>query len=300
MAQDNYFQHDSYDRVNNQLQLACKWSTRVGNFYPGWSHLGENIAGGYSTPADVMNGWMNSSGHRANILSPSFSEIGIGYAKGNNWAQDFGWRSDSYPIIINNDAGATDSQNVSLYVYGSWSEIRLKNDSGSWSEWKPFNNTLTWQLPNSAGLHAVSVEVRDGAKSATGMDSIQLNSTAPSLPVLGPLPSSLHFYYSRADGRISPAQTALTPANTGNQEPLNWTVTVQAGPFSVSPAQGATPLLYDSPLPGPINFLLGPIALTCPDDHSANAAAPSRSTWFWSRQTLPKVYLPVLWTNTNR
>ena len=41
---------------------------------------GENIAAGYSTPASVMDGWMNSPGHRANILNCGFTEIGIGYA----------------------------------------------------------------------------------------------------------------------------------------------------------------------------------------------------------------------------
>lgn len=40
---------------------------------------GENVAAGYATPADVMAGWMASEGHRANILDPEFTEIGIGY-----------------------------------------------------------------------------------------------------------------------------------------------------------------------------------------------------------------------------
>lgn len=51
---------------------------------------GENIAMGYSTPAQVVNGWMNSPGHRANILNASFTHIGIGYvADGNYWTQMF-------------------------------------------------------------------------------------------------------------------------------------------------------------------------------------------------------------------
>ena len=45
-----------------------------------WLTWGENVAAGYSTPAAVMNGWMNSPGHRANILDGSFTEMGIGYA----------------------------------------------------------------------------------------------------------------------------------------------------------------------------------------------------------------------------
>lgn len=51
---------------------------------------GENIAMGQSTPAAVVNAWMNSSGHRANILSKSFTKIGVGYvASGNYWTQMF-------------------------------------------------------------------------------------------------------------------------------------------------------------------------------------------------------------------
>lgn len=51
---------------------------------------GENIAKGYSTPSAVVNGWMNSSGHRANILNSSFKEIGVGYVpEGNYWTQMF-------------------------------------------------------------------------------------------------------------------------------------------------------------------------------------------------------------------
>ena len=51
---------------------------------------GENIARGYSTPQAVVNGWMNSSGHRANILNASYTQIGVGYvAQGHYWTQLF-------------------------------------------------------------------------------------------------------------------------------------------------------------------------------------------------------------------
>ena len=51
---------------------------------------GENIARGQRTPQEVVNAWMNSSGHRANILNSSFTEIGVGYvASGNYWTQMF-------------------------------------------------------------------------------------------------------------------------------------------------------------------------------------------------------------------
>ena len=51
---------------------------------------GENIAKGYSSPQAVVNGWMNSSGHRANILNASYTQIGVGYvAQGHYWTQMF-------------------------------------------------------------------------------------------------------------------------------------------------------------------------------------------------------------------
>ncbi len=40
---------------------------------------GENIAAGYSAPEDVVEGWINSDGHRENLLNPDFTEIGVGY-----------------------------------------------------------------------------------------------------------------------------------------------------------------------------------------------------------------------------
>ena len=51
---------------------------------------GENIAMGYPTPEEVVDGWMNSPGHRANILKENFREIGVGYyADGRYWTQMF-------------------------------------------------------------------------------------------------------------------------------------------------------------------------------------------------------------------
>ena len=55
-----------------------------------YSHAGENIAMGYSTPEAVVSAWMNSEGHRANIFSASYTELGVGYAAdGGYWTQWF-------------------------------------------------------------------------------------------------------------------------------------------------------------------------------------------------------------------
>ena len=58
-----------------------------------YTSAGENIAKGQKTPADVMNGWMNSPGHKANIMNSSYTEIGVGYVTDSNgttyWVQHF-------------------------------------------------------------------------------------------------------------------------------------------------------------------------------------------------------------------
>jgi len=58
-----------------------------------FSAAAENIARGQRSPAEVVNSWMNSPGHRANILNPSFNQIGVGVARDNRgtlfWTQMF-------------------------------------------------------------------------------------------------------------------------------------------------------------------------------------------------------------------
>jgi len=62
--------------------------------YRNWTLAAENIAYGYPTPRQVVQGWMDSAGHRANILNCRFKHTGVGYAKAANgtpyWTQDFG------------------------------------------------------------------------------------------------------------------------------------------------------------------------------------------------------------------
>jgi uncharacterized protein YkwD len=64
--------------------------------YTGWAAIAENIAAGYPTPEAVVAGWMASPGHRANILEPSYTEIGVGMVTGGSygtyWTEEFGSR----------------------------------------------------------------------------------------------------------------------------------------------------------------------------------------------------------------
>lgn len=71
---------------------GSSWSTVLGEYGVSYRGAGENVAYGQSTPAQVVNAWMNSEGHRANILNANFSNIGVGvhYQNGTYyWAQLF-------------------------------------------------------------------------------------------------------------------------------------------------------------------------------------------------------------------
>ena len=82
MAEQNYFSHTS-PTYGSPFEMM----KTLGISY---RSAGENIAKGYSTAVSVMEGWMNSEGHRANILNSSYTEIGVGYvADGNYWTQWF-------------------------------------------------------------------------------------------------------------------------------------------------------------------------------------------------------------------
>lgn len=92
MALNDFFSHTSptYGSVSQRLS-AVGYS---------WSGYAENIAAGYSSPASVVNGWLNSPGHKANIENCFLTEVGVGYfylqndTGGNNyhhyWTQTFG------------------------------------------------------------------------------------------------------------------------------------------------------------------------------------------------------------------
>lgn len=82
MKDQGYFSHTS-PTYGTPFQM-------IKNFGISYRSAGENIAKGYATPQAVVNGWMNSSGHRANILNSGYTHIGVGYvAGGNYWTQMF-------------------------------------------------------------------------------------------------------------------------------------------------------------------------------------------------------------------
>jgi uncharacterized YkwD family protein/spore coat assembly protein SafA len=85
MRDRNYFSHTSptYGSPFDMMKA----------FKISYQAAGENIAAGQPTAEQVMKGWMESPGHRKNILSPQFTEMGVGYAQGGSyrhyWTQMF-------------------------------------------------------------------------------------------------------------------------------------------------------------------------------------------------------------------
>jgi uncharacterized protein YkwD len=102
MVRRSYFEHDTPDGVSvvDRLRRVRYMSDRYA-----WT-VGENIAWGQdylASPAEIMKAWMNSPGHRANILARDYREIGVGvtvgvpvknsdpYFAGGTYTTDFGW-----------------------------------------------------------------------------------------------------------------------------------------------------------------------------------------------------------------
>jgi len=239
MALDDYFEHDSYDGDTR----VCTWSERIVSYYGQYVALAENIAAGYSTPEAVLSAWMGSEGHRANILSEGVYELGVGYwagagRYGRYWVADFGRRAGVYPLIINQGASSTDARDVALYVYGEWSEIRLRNDGEGRSAWWPFSCTIDWTLARRTGTRTVYAEMRKGAQTASAEDSIQLELTGVAL---GDLPDRLTFVGSVVDGAASPGARVLIIENTVSHEPMQWTASSDAPWLHLSETTGNSP-----------------------------------------------------------
>lgn len=95
------------------------WLTILDEYGIQYSSAGENIAAGYPTPSSVVDGWMHSERHRANILDSSFVHLGLGYAQGgyygSNWVQLF--TGGCSPAIV--DVFADINSTVAAYRVGT-------------------------------------------------------------------------------------------------------------------------------------------------------------------------------------
>ncbi|XRG79509.1 CAP domain-containing protein [Rossellomorea sp. GAMAL-10_SWC] len=82
MTDKNYFDHTS-PTYGSPFDMMKQFGIT-------YSYAAENIAKGQKTPEEVVTAWMNSAGHRANILNPNLTQIGVGYdSRSNAWTQQF-------------------------------------------------------------------------------------------------------------------------------------------------------------------------------------------------------------------
>lgn len=85
MRDKNYFSHNS-PTYGTPFEMLQQFGVK-------YTYAGENIAAGQKTSEQVMNDWMNSSGHRANILNKNYTQLGVGYVTGGEygtyWVQLF-------------------------------------------------------------------------------------------------------------------------------------------------------------------------------------------------------------------
>jgi uncharacterized protein YkwD len=195
----------SWDSTENRPSGFCGHQDTLG----GWpdarartfGYLGgagaENAFCGYVTPEYAITGWMNSSGHRANLLDPNSREIGLGYYRrlsdGRGYVtQDFGADAVYAPLVIENEALNTISQQVGLYIYnrqsgGGFSEFSpasemmvAKDRCFTGASWEPYQTEKSFSLDPGVGWRSVYVKTRDTlGRTMTVSDTIYLGSDLP-------------------------------------------------------------------------------------------------------------------------
>src|SRR5215211_6222986 len=227
----------SWDSTENRPNGFCghqdtqghwpDYRTRVFGYLGGAG--AENAFCGYVTPKDAINGWMNSPGHRANLLDPNSREIGLGYYRrssdGRGYVtQDFGNDAVYAPAIIQYEAVSTTSQNVKLYIYdrlaGGFTnfsparQMMVSNNARfSGAAWEPYKANKAWTLPGGTGWRTVYVKTRDKfRRTLTVSDTIYLGSSVP-LDQLGAAQMSTRkstvTLYNLAGGTLPQAQFSL-------------------------------------------------------------------------------------------
>jgi uncharacterized protein YkwD len=195
----------SWDSVENRPEGFCghddtlgraPWDRMADFGYMGFGGA-ENCYCGYVTPEQAIEGWMNSPGHRDNLLSPTWQEVGLGYYRrasdGRGYVtQDFGVDSVYPPLIVENEAIATTSPAVDLYLYsreggggftgaGPAVEMMVANDACfTGASWQPYAAERSWTLAPGTGWRTVYARTRDVlGRTTTVSDTIYLGEAAP-------------------------------------------------------------------------------------------------------------------------
>ncbi|PWB73277.1 MAG: CAP domain-containing protein [Anaerolineales bacterium] len=194
----------SWDSTENQPPGFCGHQDSQGQWPVDrafiFGYLGaagaENAFCGYVTPEYAVQGWMNSTGHRANLLDPNSREIGLGYylnGDGRGYVtQDFGIDPVYAPIVIDNEAISTTIPDVNLYIFdrsngggftglGPATQMMVSNNAQFiGAVWEPYTANKNWTLVSGNGWREVFVKTRDKFnRTLTVSDTIYLGDNIP-------------------------------------------------------------------------------------------------------------------------
>ncbi len=164
--------------------------------YIGYGSTAENAMCGYLPPDKTVQGWMNSTSHRTNMLNPDMREAGMGYyrnAAGSGYVVlDLAYDRDYAPIVIDDEALVTADRTVRLYIYdqdtgdgwagvGPTLEMMISNSPDfAGAQWESYVTEKDWTLDAGEGWRTVYVKSRDRLGQVTVVhDSIYLGSTVP-------------------------------------------------------------------------------------------------------------------------
>jgi uncharacterized protein YkwD len=194
----------AWDSVENRTDFCGNQDTQ--GHWPDWrarafGYRGragaENAFCGYVTPQGAISGWMNSPGHRANLLDPNHREVGLGYYRresdGRGYVvQDFGYDPVYAPVIIENEIPAVEQTQVNLYIYdrtleggfagmGPAVEMMISNNAQfSGARWEPYRAEKSWTLLPGEGWRTVWVKTRDAwGRTAVASDMVYLGTRLP-------------------------------------------------------------------------------------------------------------------------
>lgn len=242
LAEHNAFQHDSTDGTDT--------FDRVRRFYDYNTHLGENLALGYSDAAGAFEGWRNSPGHDANMLGENYRVIGISRLeddRGTYWTNDFGGFKDAILSAGVSSIAANGSFESSAVTTGvSWSAVRTLE------RWH-FHGTGGGTVARRSGtaydgsFSVRAVDVAGGRTSATqlvrAMPNVNYRVSARAKRVSGSSTQAIYLDFLDAEYRRIAVYTAAT--STSNA----WT---QVSREFTSPARTAfvRVLLYGSAAAG--------------------------------------------------
>jgi hypothetical protein len=235
---------------------------------------GENFWIGRSGVEDAMAFFLNDPPQRANILSTTYREIGIGVATDtdghNYYVLDFGVRPNVLPIFINDGSANTDTPQIAIRLtneesrpggegaifMGQAIEVRISNEPSFENlPWQPWEQLVPWTLPDTPGEHTVYVQFRDAAgRTAASADTIVLGEgaittptavppTPPPEPAATPVPPS---------PTPEPAATPVPAATSAPERPL--ATQIPSTPLTLTsppPDQRVTPFPTWTPLPTP-------------------------------------------------